>query len=299
MPSAEDSEIRMLFIRLVDVLEKNKKIKRSEIASRLIYEIYGMWTTTKSEILHESAIWIEPEIANRLMEEGLVQRITTEKDEKYALTLTGIAQCISTIYGKKMNEQFSDFLTLVDQKFNTVEKVGFDWKEKLGIITLLLLSGTAKYSAIRLNNETNKKFLAEALQKTLDVLKKYEIINKKEKLKGVARGESIASAHMCRLNKLSRKTNHYYKGKNLEYYLDIEKDEIIDENKLSFMLRKVFDFYNPDCNYEMMDKELASISQDYYHKFLDRSPNPLILYNISKNITKFMEFDIMKLPMKQ
>ena len=64
MQNTEDTEITKLFTRLVYVMEKNKKIRRNNIASQLLYEIYNMWTTTKSKILHESAIWIEPEIAN-------------------------------------------------------------------------------------------------------------------------------------------------------------------------------------------------------------------------------------------
>jgi len=297
MQSTEDTEITRLFTRLVDVMEQNKKISRNDIASRLLYEIYNMWTTTKSKILHESAIWIEPEIANRLVEKGLVQRITSETDEKYALTLTGIAQYIKKTYGKKLSEQFSDFLALVDQKFNTVEKVAFSWKEKLGTLTLILLSSTAQSSAIRLNNETNKRFLAESFQKILDVLKKYGIVEKNAQLKRVARGESIASAHMSRLNRLSRKTNHYYIGKGSEYYLDIEKDGELDKKRLSFLLRKVFDSYNPDCKYEMMNKELQDISQEYYHRFLARTLNPLILLSLSKSLMKFLDFEIMKMPM--
>lgn len=297
MPSDEDTEVTRLFTRLVDVMEKNKKISRDTISSHLLYEIYSMWTTTKSKILHESAIWIEPEIANRLIEEGLVQRITSENDEKYALTLTGIAHCIKKTYRKKLSEQFTDFLALVDQKFNTVEKVAFSWKEKLGTLTLLLLSSTAKSSAIHLDNETNKRFLGETFKKILDILKKYNIVKEKAKLKTVARGESLASAHMARLNKLSRKTNHYYIGKDSRYYLDIEKDEKLDKKRLFFLLRKVFDSYNPDCNYDMMNKELQDISQEYYHRFLSRNPNPLILYSLSKNIKKFLEFEIMKMAM--
>ena len=299
MQSTEDNEITKLFAHLVDVMERNKKINRIEIASRLLYEIHNMWTTTKSKILHESAIWIEPEIANRLLEKGLIQKITSEIDEKYALTLTGIAQCIKKNYGKRYDEQFTDFLALVDQKFSTVEKTAFSWKEKLGALTLILLASTAQYSAIRLNNETNKNILAETFQKTLDVLKKHGMIEPKQKLRGVARGESIASAHMSRLNKLARKTNHYYVGQGSEYYFAIERDGRLDKNRLSFLLGKIFDNYYPECEYEKMNKELQDISQEYYPRFIGRSLNPLILLDLSKSLTKFLQFEIMRMPMKR
>jgi hypothetical protein len=299
MQSTEDNEITKLFAHLVDVMERNKKINRNEIASRLLYEIHNMWTTTKSKILHESAIWIEPEIANRLLEKGLIQKITSEIDEKYALTLTGIAQCIKKNYGKRYDEQFTDFLALVDQKFSTVEKTAFSWKEKLGALTLILLASTAQYSAIRLNNETNKNILAETFQKTLDVLKKHGMIEPKQKLRGVARGESIASAHMSRLNKLARKTNHYYVGQGSEYYFAIERDGRLDKNRLSFLLGKIFDNYYPECEYEKMNKELQDISQEYYPRFIGRSLNPLLLLDLSKSLTKFLQFEIMRMPMKR
>ena len=297
----ETTEMEKMFASLINVMKKHKKINNNDIPSRLLYEIYNMWTTTKSKILHKSASWIEPRIATRLIEKGLVQKISSETDEKYTLTLTGIAHCIKEIYGKKLDEQFVDFLALVDQKFGTVEKADFSWKEKLGTLSLILLASSSQSSAIRLTNETNKRMLAEVFQKTLVILKKYGIIKGKEELKKVDRGESIASAHMSRLNKLARKTNHYYKflGKGSEYYLDIEKNGKLDKTRLFFLLRKVFDRFDPECKYEMLCKELQNISQEYYPRFLARSLNPLILLNISKNLTRFMQFEIMRMPMNR
>ena len=301
MQHNENTEMEKMFASLIDVMKRHKKINRNNISSQLLYEIYNMWTTTKSKILHRSARWIEPEIANRLIEKGLVQKISSETDEKYALTLTGIAHCIKETYGKKLDEQFIDFLSLVDQKFNTVEKADFSWKEKLGTLSLILLASSSQSSAICLTNETNKRTLAEVFQETLIILKKFGIITGKEELKKVNRGESIASAHMSRLNKLARKTNHYYKivGKGSEYYLDIEKDGKLDKTRLFFLLRKVFDRFDPECNYEMLCKELQNISQEHYPRFLARSLNPLILLNISKSLARFMQFEIMKMPMNR
>lgn len=301
MQSLEHIELEKLLSSLIDVMKKQKKLKTNEISSRLIYEIYNMWTTTKSEVLQKSAIWIDPEIANRLIEQGLVQKIASATDEKYSLTLTGIANGIKNKYGRRLGEQFTDFLALVDQKFNTVEKSDFSWKEKIGTLSLILLISTSESSAIRLNNESNKKVLAEVFQKTLDVIKKYGMVEIKAKFKKVSRGESIASAHMSRLNKLARKTNHYYKfvGKGSAYYLDIEKDGKIDENKLFFLLGKVFEQYNPATDYENLKKELQAISQDYYPRFPNRSTDPMIFLNLYKSLSRFIQMEIMKLTMKQ
>ena len=301
MKSLENIELEKLFSRLVEVMKTQKKLKNDDVSSRLIYEIYNMWTTTKSVVLHKSAIWIDPEIANRLIEKGLIQKIGSETDKKYALTLTGIADNIQNKYGKRLDEQFSDFLALVDQKFNTVEQSDFSWKEKLGTLCLILLVSTSESSSIRLNNESNKKILAEVFKKTLDVIKKYGIVETKVKFKTVSRGESIASAHMSRLNKLARKTNHYYKfvGKGSAYYLDIEQSGKIDENKLFFLLGKIFEQFDPATDYKSLNKELQSISQEYSPRFLTRSTDPMLFLNIYKSLSKFIQMEIMKLSMKQ
>ena len=177
MQSHKKTDLEKLFFRLVEAVKKQKKLKSIDVPSRLLYEIQNMTTTTQSEILHTSAIWIEPEIADRLIEKGLVQKISSENDKKYALTLTGIANFIKSQYGKGLDEQFSDFLAIVDQKFITVEKSNFSWKEKLGTLSLILLVSTSESSAIRLDNEPNKKLLGEVFQKTLETLKKKDVLS--------------------------------------------------------------------------------------------------------------------------
>jgi hypothetical protein len=292
--------MKLFEIMLDVVITQSKKISRENAQSRLIFEIFNMWSSTKSKVFTESAIWISPEIANSLVEQGLVQKISSEEGEKYALTFAGIAQCIRKKYSKTFDVQFTDFLALVDQKFNAVEQTTLNWDEKLAILSLTLLASSSESSAIRLNNETNKKILAEVFQRTLTCLKKYGLIDKKEELRTVSRGESPASALMSRLDNIARKTNHYYKfiGKGSQYYLDIENNGIIDERRLYFLLKKVFGQFDTNCNYDQMQKELEEISQSYYPRFLARSLNPNILYNISKLLRDFMQTEILHLPMK-
>ncbi|MFZ7136865.1 MAG: hypothetical protein ACOWW1_00375 [archaeon] len=297
MHPEEDKELIRLFTCLTHILAKKKKINRDKIPSQLLYEILNMSSTNVSKVFHNSAIWFEPEVAERLVEKGLIQKIANYSDEKYALTLTGVAYCIKKEYKKNFDEQFIDFLTLTDQKFNTTEIASFTWKEKLGALALILLSSTSSLSAVRLKNETNKIILAEVLEKTLTLLKKYNLVDEGKKLKGVTRGESIASAFMCRLNSLPRKTNHYYVGKDSEYYINIEKNGKLDKKRLSFVLSKIFDSYDPCCNYSMMNKELQEISQKYYHRIVTRRLNSLILLELSNSIRKYLQFEIMKMPM--
>lgn len=294
-------EMRGLFETLVAVVqEHNKKINKDNASSKLIFEIYGMWASTQSKIFNESALWLSSETAEPLLERGFIQKIPSEQTEKYALTFTGIAQCINKQYGKKFDEQFTDFLALVDQKFNVVEQDALTWDEKLATLSLIVLASYSPSSAIRLNNETNRKGLAEVFQRTLTCLKNHGLVAKKEELRKVNRGESLASALMSRLFKLARKTNHYYRfvGKGSQYYLDIENNGIIDEKRLYFLLGKVFGQYNPDCNYEQMLRELEDISQMYYPKFISRALNPDHVLSISKILRNFMQTEILRLPVQ-
>lgn len=295
-----DNEMLKLFDGLVYVMEQSKRIKRDDIPSRLIFEIYCMTDNSKSMKFSESASWISPKAADILLEQGLVQRIVSDHDEKYALTFNGIAQCIKNKYGKNLEDQFVKFLELSDQKFNTVDQTTLQWNEKLASMSLILLATASPSSAIRLNDEANKKALSEVFQKTLTCLKKFGMIKKEEELKTVSRGESLASALMSRLLTLSRKTNHYYKyiGKGSEYFFDIEKNGDVDEKKLFFLLKRIFEQYDPNCSYGEMYRELAEISQLYYPRFRARSTSSTVVLSILKELKDFMDKDILHLPLK-
>jgi hypothetical protein len=295
-------EMMRLFETLIAVVEEhNKKINKDNASSRLIFEIYKMWASTQSKIFNESALWLSSETASLLLEQGLIQKIPSEQAEKYALTFTGIAQCIKKQFDRRLDEQFLDFLALVDEKFNAVEQDSLTWDEKLATLSLVLLASYSPSSAIRLNNETNRKTFTEVFQRTLTCLKTHGLISKKEELRKVNRGESLASALMSRLFKLARKTNHYYRfvGKGSQYYLDIENNGAIDEKRLHFLLGKVFGQYNPECDYEQMFKELEDISQLYYPRFTARALDPNLVLSISKMLMDFMQTEILHLPMQK
>lgn len=287
-----------LFDALIDTMVQSGRIKRDDLASRLIFEIYGMTENTKSRKFRESAIYVGAEFANALQEQGLVQKVVTEEGEKYALTFRGIAQCVEIKYNKRFDEQFTEFLQFADQKLNTVEQTGLQWNEKVAAVSLVLLASTSTSSAIRLNSETNKKVLCEVFQKSLTCLKKYGLVNKEAEFRTISRGESPASALMSRLDTIARKTNYYYKyiGKGSEYFFDIEKDGSIDERRLFFLLKRTFGYFDPNCNYEEMYRELADISQLYYPRFHARRVNPSVVLGILKNLKEFMRDGIMHLP---
>jgi hypothetical protein len=295
-----DDEMLKLLDGLTYVMEQSKRIKRENIPSRLLFEVYCMTDNRKSMKFAESASWINPKAAEVLLQQGLVQRIASDEDERYALTFKGIARCVKKKYGKDLEDQFEGFLELSDQKFNTVDQTTLQWNEKLASISLVLLASTSPSSAIRLNDEANKKVLAEVFQKTLACLKKFYMIRKEEELKTISRGESLASALMSRLLTLSRKTNHYYKyiGKGSEYFFDIEKNGDVDEKRLFFLLKRIFEQYDPDCDYGQMYRELAEISQFYYPRFRARSTSSTVVLSMLRKLKDFMDKEILHLPLK-
>ena len=294
-PSLKD-QMTVLFERLIHVTKQSKRAKADD-PSNLIFRIYGMTKNNMSKILTESSAWISSDIADTVLEQGIIQRITSD-NEKYALTFKGIAQCTQTKYGISFDEQFLKFLELSDQKFNTTEQTKLIWKEKLACLSLILLASTSPSSAIRLNDEANKSVLAEVFQKTLDCLKKYGMVGKGAELKTVDRGETPVSALMSRLNALARKTNHYYKyvGKGSEYFLEIERSGEIAERRLSFLLKRIFEEYDPHSDYKEMYKELSKVSQLYYPRFRARSVNPTIVLSILRKLKDFMAEEILRLP---
>ena len=296
-PSRED-EMMKLFEELVYVMEQAKRIRTENVSSNIVFQIYGMTKNSMSKMFSESATWVSPEVVDTLLEQGIIQKVVSEDDEKYALTFKGITQCVQIKYGTSLEEQFLKFLELADQKFNTTEQTRFLWKEKLACLSLILLASTSSSSAIRLNDEANKAVLTEVFQKALACLKNYGIVTKEVELKTVSRGESPVSALMSRLNALARKTNHYYRyiGRGSEYFLDIERNGQVVEKRVSFLLDRIFEKYNPDCNYREMYRELAEISQLYYPRFRARSVNPTIVLSILRRLKDFMDKEISHLP---
>ena len=184
-----------------------------------------------------------------------------------------------------------------DKKFGISEEIKFSWKEKLATLSLILLASTSPTSAIRLDNRINKEALNDVFQRVIEFMNKFKIT--KEEIRGfgkIKRGESPASALMSRLNDLPRKTRHYYKyEKNeLAYYLDIENNGQIEERKLFFLLRKIFDLLSPKFDFNEICTELAEISNSYCPKFIKRAVNPKVHLSILGKIKDFLDIEMIR-----
>lgn len=299
-----EDETMNLFRRLVYILEQSPKIKKEDIPSEAIFQIYNMPRNPKSKIFSDSSAWVSPEVSDTLLEQGIIQKIASEDSEKFTLTFKGIAQCIQKEYGVSLEDQFMQFLGLSDRKFNTTEQSQLSWKEKLACLSLILLASTSDSSSIRLDNEANKAVLTEVFQKTLTFLKEHNMVRKEKELKTVHRGEDPVSGHMSRLTALPRKTNHYYRygreraRKRCEYFLDVEKNGQVVSKRVFFLLKKIFENYKPNSNYEEMYRELAAISQLYYPRFQARSISPTTALSILRILKDFLNRRILELPLQ-
>jgi hypothetical protein len=292
-----DEMIRLLD-ELVISMERFKKAKKESIPSKLLFDMLTMNPTNISKVFSESATWINPELVDSLLQKGLVQRATSEDPGKYALTLQGLVKSIQIRYGTTLEEQFLNFLDLSYQKLTSADQTQLRWDEKLASLCLILMASTSVSSAIRLNNEANKTVLGEVFEKTLACLNKYGIVKREGKLKTKSRGETPVSALMSRLNALARKTNLYYTNltRDSGYFFDIENNGDVDEKRLSFLFKRIFSQYDPECNYAEMNKELAEISQLYSHRFLARLTNPTMSLSILRRLKEFLDAGIWHLP---
>jgi len=289
-----------LFRRLVYVLEQSPRFKKEDVPSEAIFQIYNMSRNPKSKIFSDSSAWVSPEVSDTLLEQGIIQKIASDDSEKFTLTFKGIAQCIQKEYGVSLEDQFMRFLELSDRKFNTTEQSQLSWKEKLACLSLILLASTSDSSGIRLDNEANKVVLTEVFQKTLTFLKAHNMVRKEKELKTVHRGETPVSGHMSRLTALPRKTNHYYRyvRKRSEYFLDLEKNGQVVSKRVFFLLKRIFENYKPNSNYEEMYRELVAISQLYYPRFQARSISPTTALNILRILKDFLNRRILELPLQ-
>lgn len=292
-----DEMIRLLD-GLVISMERFKKAKKESVPSKLLFDILTMNPTNVSKVFSESATWVNPELIDSLLQQGLIQRTTSENSEKYALTLLGVARSLQIRYGTTLEEQFLNFLDLSYQKLTSADQTQLRWDEKLASLCLILMASTSVSSAIRLNNEANKAVLGEVFEKTLACLNKHGIVKREGKLKTKSRGETPVSALMSRLNTLARKTNLYYTNltRDSGYFFDIENNGDVDEKRLCFLFKRIFNQYDPKCNYAEMNKELAEISQLYSHRFLARLTNPTVSLNILRRLKEFLDTGVWHLP---
>jgi hypothetical protein len=80
------------------------------------------------------------------------------------------------------------------------------------------------------------------------------------------------------------------------YYFDIEVNEVFDSELLSFLLRRIFEHFEPNCDYKQLYKDLVGISQLYSPRFKLRKVNSAVSFKILKKMKAFFENEVLGLP---
>jgi len=296
-----DTPLLLLFDNLISVLKSKKNIKNTEIPNSILFELLNMTKNNLASLLIESADYIESEYRDILKKEKLIQAINKDDIEKQVLTLKGIAYCIKIKFEKSYEEQFISYLKLADDKYSIeTEKTSLDWKEKLATLTLLLLASTSESSAIVLDEEINQKTFEAALNETLVTLKQYGIFDSILEIPKT-RGEPPAALFMrSRVTDLPRKTNQRYTniGCGKVYYLDIEIKEGINEEKIIYLLSRIFEYNDPNVKYYDLKNSIMKISEKYHPQFLTRRVNSRAIFGITNIIDTFFDSKLWELPVK-
>ncbi|MHA1303463.1 MAG: hypothetical protein ACTSPI_07160 [Candidatus Heimdallarchaeaceae archaeon] len=284
------------FKKFTQVLIKNKIITTKFEPQDIIFNIINSSKKKKSKIFFDSALLMDPNVIERLIENNEVQTIKKKNGDYYSLTYKGISKCIEDRYRLDYQRQYQNLLEQLDKDFINISKQKpMNDKEKLSSLSLLLLNSVSEASAIRLKSTTNQTVLNNFLKELIVILKKYKIISEKYKLPNPSRNESASSALMARLDRLPIITNHLYTNIKTDsgYYYNVVKNNKIDENSIKFLLHQIFKQYNPhDIDTNKLKNELFEISNKYNLKFIDREVNSRISYTMMKIINNYLDLDI-------
>ena len=92
---------------------------------------------------------------------------------------------------------------------------------------------------------------------------------------------------------------YYVNNKNARgYYFDIEQNGSLDSGKLFFLLRRIFEHYDPNCDYKQLYNSLVGISQLYSPRFKERKVDSIVAFEILKKMKDFFENEVLRLPEK-
>lgn len=307
MEEKQDAILLDLLGKLELIINQKDVVKKGFNEDTVVYDLTSLKPNKLATIMSSSSVILSFDNSGRLKENGLVHAVSTFPMEKHALTFKGIVESLKIKYDISLEEQYLDFLKIIDSQYEkTVKKNNLDWKEKLTVLTLLLSMSSSSSSAINImNNETNQEMLISALHDTLDFLEKYPLLKKSRRKrqlpkKAAIRGEAPAQFFMRMEGgkNLGRKTNQIFVRSNAGYYLDIEKNGELDEEKVLLLLTLIFESVNPDINYNALKNDLFNLSEKYLPAYLARDVNLNIKWSLTNRLESFFDVDIWRLPGK-
>lgn len=178
-----------------------------------------------------------------LLGQGFIQCIGNIND--YAITAKGVWH-----YEKShdlINEQI--LLSYLDAKyfsdeFSVRKNVDLNDKEKVILFAMILARAFSEKSAVDLKkSDTVKDKWQEILETSYDALQNLGFVTKLEKTDflGTRGNEHIVSSIFRHNNSMVQKTKELYAyNRKQEYYLDLYKDGVLSEEKMSYLFWKIF-----------------------------------------------------------
>lgn len=290
--SKEDIILDKLFKKMLSSLSRNKLISDVDYKNMIFYSIFKATNKKRSKIFYESALKFIP---TNIPSTHLIE-IDKDGEKHYALSYKGISNVLENKYSIDKSEQFNDVLDYYESELKALtEPKPLVDKEIVAALSLIILSSVSNESAIRLNSSANQNLFERFLLDIIPILKEYKMIKQNYKLKTPSRGESKASALMARLDMLPIKTMHKYKNIRTEsgYYFDLIKNDKLQTEELKALFRLIFKNYDPyEKNNDELYSRLFHMSISYNLKFLDRTVNNDMSYEIIKKMKSYLDLDI-------
>ncbi|MDD5181839.1 MAG: hypothetical protein PHC66_01555 [Candidatus Nanoarchaeia archaeon] len=246
-PDAE-SLLKKLYSNLVNTLKLNKKFKKDTVIASFL----SINSNVRFRFLKNSAIQsmhIPETVIKDLSQRGLIRN--TDVWSEYTLTARGIYE-EEKILGLLSESKIIDRLD--EEFFNEFgEKSEKELTEKEKIVILAMVAARS-FSIESPMDLARSKLTTDAWKDIIDasfnMLKKLKLISKLELddlygKPGKSGSESPVSALLRRCNVLPKKIKGLFKTPgNQKYYVELDKDQKIFTEELSFIFKRVFDDYS-------------------------------------------------------
>ena len=167
----------------------------------------------------------------------------SHKEGNYELTGHGIWEMEKD---GLMND--SKLINYIDQKYLYVPIKPLDGKEKIVLMSIIAGRAFSKRSSLDLHYEFSVDSWIELLHKTYELLVKFDVklpgLDNEESWKDVwiQKGNEKPISHLVRHTDFTAKrvNGYYVAGGKQTYFLDVSKDESLLTDRLSYILKKIF-----------------------------------------------------------
>ena len=275
----ESYHLNRFYRILYENIKKYKKLKdNSIILSFLKTRKASIFRILKRSTMSSNLIPLET--LTSLLKKGLIQNYG--QFNTYIISAKGV-----WIIEKENDNMSLDLLFSFFNKeyFNLKIEADLNDKEKVILFTMIATRTFSDKSTIDLKKDLIiRDKWKEIMEKTHNFLKTQSYINiKKEKLFNTTGNIHIVSSLFRHNNKMVQKTRGIYNyNRKQEYYLDIYKNNIFNDEKLTYLFWKLFDG-------KISNKEINIITNYCNEISLKDS---IYLFNIKNHIFSMPKYDI-------